>query len=58
MMTMRSSLPDGNPSPKCFFNHPWADQCDGPLTVYFGHDAARGLQIYDNAVGLDTGMDM
>ncbi len=25
------------------------------MTVYFGHDAARGLQLYDNAVGLDTG---
>ena len=25
------------------------------MTVYFGHDAARGLQIYNHAVGLDTG---
>ena len=35
--------------------HPWANKWKGPLTAYFGHDAARGLQMYDCAVGLDTG---
>ena len=25
------------------------------MTAYFGHDAARGMQEHDNAVGLDTG---
>lgn len=35
----------------------WNYTCpDGTTdTVYFGHDAARGLQIYDHAVGIDTG---
>jgi hypothetical protein len=37
------------------YRHPWANKWKGPLTAYFGHDAARGLQVYDCAVGLDTG---
>jgi hypothetical protein len=55
MMTVRSLLPDGRMSPRCFSRHPWANKWRGPLTAYFGHDAARGLQMYDCAVGLDTG---
>lgn len=28
---------------------------DGSKTVFFGHDAVRGLQVLDRAMGLDTG---
>jgi len=55
MMTARSVLPDGRMSPRCFNRYPWAKTWRGPLTAYFGHDAARGYQLYDSAVGLDTG---
>ena len=34
---------------------PWASSWTGPQTVYFGHDAARGLQRHPNALGVDTG---
>eukprot|EP01036_Dinobryon_divergens_P026096 gene26097-34704_t len=33
---------------------PWASSWTGPQTVYFGHDAARGLQRHANALGVDT----
>jgi hypothetical protein len=55
MMTMRSLLPTGKVSPRCIQNHPWGRDWGGPMTVYFGHDAARGLQKYTSAMGLDTG---
>lgn len=54
-MSMRSVLPDGRISTRCFHRYSWANKWLGPQTVLFGHDAARGLQVYDHAVGLDTG---
>jgi len=34
---------------------PWASVWRGKEFVLFGHDAARGYQEYDSAIGLDTG---
>lgn len=56
MMTMRSVLPNGKISPRCVLNQSWGSTWKGPRTVYFGHDAARGFQNYEYAVGIDTGL--
>eukprot|EP00850_Spirogloea_muscicola_P013164 SM000088S23705 [mRNA] locus=s88:188795:191244:+ [translate_table: standard] len=42
---------DGNESGARLWGSVWC----GPPHVFFGHDAARGLQLYRHATGLDTG---
>lgn len=37
-------------------NKKWAKFWPGPLTAYFGHDTARGLQKHQFSYGLDTGL--
>lgn len=48
----------GKPSPRCVLNYPWAVQWKGPMTVYFGHDTARGMQVHKSAIGIDTGSSL
>ncbi len=56
MMMIRSTLGQNKPSTRSYIDKPWANKWTGPLTAYFGHDAVRGLQVYQHAIGLDTGI--
>lgn len=55
MINMRSILADGTVSARYYQDYPWARTWQGPQTVLFGHDARRGMQEYEQALGLDTG---
>lgn len=55
MINMRSILADGTVSARYYQDYPWARTWQGPQTVLFGHDARRGMQDYEQALGLDTG---
>lgn len=55
MMNMRSVLQDGTVTAKNVADCEWAKLWRGPQTVVFGHDAFRGLQQYEYAMGIDTG---
>lgn len=55
MMNMRSVLSDGTVTAKNVEDCEWGKLWRGPRTVVFGHDAFRGLQQYEYAMGIDTG---
>lgn len=55
MMTVRSIIHEGKITPRCYLNHPWGSEWKGPLSVLYGHDAARGFQRYPHALCADTG---
>lgn len=55
LMNMRSILDDGTGSRNYEDGTPWAALWPGPRLVVFGHDAVRGLQVREHAIGLDTG---
>jgi hypothetical protein len=54
LLRMRDILDDGTPSEKRGQGQPWASKWLGKEFIVFGHDAARNLQVYDHALGLDT----
>ncbi|KAI8085151.1 Metallo-dependent phosphatase-like protein [Halteromyces radiatus] len=62
VMTMRDISDTGEPTDEKRVGTPWAqawneaqEKSNTPLTVYYGHDASRGLVIQPFSYGLDTG---
>jgi hypothetical protein len=55
LTNMRSIDALGRPTKKLGDGRPWASFWSGPELAVFGHDAARKLQVYPHAIGLDTG---
>jgi predicted phosphodiesterase len=55
LLNMRSLCADGRVSFRADEGVPWASRWTGTDLVVFGHDAIRGLQRYEQAIGLDTG---
>ena len=55
LLNMRSLCEDGRVSFRADEGVPWASRWTGTDLVVFGHDAIRGLQRYEQAIGLDTG---
>jgi len=54
LLNMRTICSDGKPS-KAGEGDGWVNSWHGPQLIVFGHDAVRGLQLTEFAVGLDTG---
>eukprot|EP00026_Physarum_polycephalum_P014712 Phypoly_transcript_15259.p1 GENE.Phypoly_transcript_15259~~Phypoly_transcript_15259.p1 ORF type:complete len:240 (+),score=33.11 Phypoly_transcript_15259:208-927(+) len=55
MMNMRNLDESGTPLKEAEKGTAWIDKWEGPYFVIFGHDAIRGIQKTDWALGLDTG---
>ncbi|SAM05757.1 hypothetical protein [Absidia glauca] len=61
VMTMRD-IDDGHPTDKKNIGSPWTDawnqvqeHASSPVTVYYGHDASRGVVLKPFSFGMDSG---